>query len=264
MAGEDFGAVEQPADFGGDPDLTGLASQRRNARVERLDAAFERIDRQRSGGEGGAEHPLGHEHSVERDGGRGLGAVDQGEALLGAELERLHAEPVERVAGGEDFALEVDPPLAHHRGDEVGERGEVARCADAALARDERHGVPVEQALERVDHQRANTGKSATEAEQLQDNHQPNDMARQCVAEPAAVRQDQVALQLGQAVGCDAGAGEQAEAGVDAVNRLAAGDDAVDRSGGDANAGEAGVVEAGGSAGPQLAQGGEVDGFGIQ
>ena len=53
--------------------------------------------------------------------------------FLGAELERLHAELVERLAGGEDFAGEVDPPLAHHRGDEVGERGEVARCADAAL-----------------------------------------------------------------------------------------------------------------------------------
>ncbi len=111
-----------------------------------LTLPFKRIDRQRAGGERGAEHPLGHEQRVEGDGGRGLGAVDQGEAFLGAKLERLHAELLERVAGGEDFAGEVDPPLAHHRGDEVGERGEVARCADAALRRDQRHGVLVEQA----------------------------------------------------------------------------------------------------------------------
>jgi hypothetical protein len=45
---------------------------------------------------------------------------------------------------------------------------------------------------------------AAPEAEQLQHDHQPRDMPRQRLAEPAAVRQDQVALQLGQALvaGC--------------------------------------------------------------
>ena len=53
---------------------------------------------------------------------------------LGPSSSGSHAEPVERFAGGEDVAFEVDRSVAHQRGDEVGERGEVARRADAALA----------------------------------------------------------------------------------------------------------------------------------
>ena len=46
-------------------------------------------------------------------------------------------------------AGDVDLALAHQGRDQMGERGEVARCADAALARDERHRVAVEQGLQR-------------------------------------------------------------------------------------------------------------------
>ena len=73
---------------------------------------------------------------------------------FGREHERVAAEALERVGGGEDFAGEVDAAFAHQRGDQVRERGEVARGADAALRRDQRHGVGVEQGLERVDHRR--------------------------------------------------------------------------------------------------------------
>ena len=86
--------------------------------------------------------------------------------------------------------------------------------------------------LERLDHQRPNAGMAAAEAEQLEHDHQPRDVARQRLAEARAVRQDQVGLQLGEPVVGNARVGEQAEAGVDAVDRLAAGDDALDRGGG--------------------------------
>ena len=76
--------------------------------------------------------------------------------------------------------------------------------------------------------------------------------------------QDQVALKLGQPLGGNAGIGEQAEAGVDAIDRLAAGNDSLDRGGGSADAVEAGGAEFGGSALPELAGRGEVDGFGVQ
>ena len=73
---------------------------------------------------------------------------------------------------------------------------------------------------------------AAAKAEQLEDDHQPRDVARQRVAEARAVRQDEVALQLGEAVVGDAGVGEEAETGVHAVDRLAPGDDPLDRGGG--------------------------------
>src|SRR5256885_15630185 len=84
-------------------------------------------------------------------------------------------------------------------------------------------------------------------------------MARQRVAEPGAVRKDEVGLKLGKAVGRDARIGEHAEAGIDAVDRLAASDDALDRGGGAGDALHRGVVETRLGAGPQLAQGREVD-----
>ena len=105
---------------------------------------------------------------------------------------------------------------------------------------------------------------AAAEADQLEDDHQPDGVARQRVAEPAAVAEDQVALEVGELVGGDAGLGEQAEAGVDAVDGLAAGDDAVDRGGGGVDRGERGVGQAGGRAAPQVAQCGERDVAGIE
>ena len=94
---------------------------------------------------------------------------------------------------------------------------------------------------------------AAAEAEQFQHDHQPGDMARQRLAKPGAVREDEVGLQLGQPLGRDPRVGEQAEAGVDPVHRLARGDDALDRGGGGGNAAQRGVVEARGSARPQVA-----------
>ena len=56
-----------------------------------------------------------------------LRAVDQREPFLGAELELVEADALERVARGHHLARNVDPAVAHQRGDEVGERREVAR-----------------------------------------------------------------------------------------------------------------------------------------
>ena len=144
------------------------------------------------------------------------------------------------------------------------ERGEVARRSDAALARDDRHRVAVEQALKRFDDDWADARITAAKAEQLEDDHQPDDVARQRLAEPGAVRQDQVALQIGQPFVGDARVGEQSEAGVDSVDRVAAGDDAFDRRGGGRDALHRRVVEGCGFALPKLAQGRELDRFGVE
>ena len=111
-----------------------------------LARSLERVDRQRAGGDGGGEHALALEQGIERERGRRLRAVDQREAFLGAELQRLEAEAFERGRGGHDLAGDVDAAVAHQRRDQVRERREVARCADAALRRDQRHRVAVEQA----------------------------------------------------------------------------------------------------------------------
>ena len=70
------------------------------------------------------------------------------------------------------------------------------------------------------------------------------------LAEAGAVRQDEVGLELGETGVGNSGVGEQAKAGVHAVDGFAAGDDALDRRRGGGNAIHAGGIQLGGSAFP--------------
>ena len=92
----------------------------------------------------------------------------------------------------------------------------------------------------------------------------PAGAALQRLAEPGAVGEDEVGLQLRQAVGGNRLVSEQAEAGVDAVDCLAGGDDAVDTGGGFADAAHGSIVEPRCGALPELPKSGEVDGFGVE
>ena len=55
-------------------------------------------------------------------------------------------------------------------------------------------------ALQRFDDEGADARMAAAEPEQLEDDHQPRDMARKRVAEAGAVREDEVGLKLGETV----------------------------------------------------------------
>ena len=95
---------------------------------------------------------------------------------------------------------------------------------------------------------------AAAETKQLQNDHQPRDVARKRIAEAGAVRKDEICLKLGQALVRDARVGEEAEAGIDAVDGLAACDDALDRARGFGDAGHRGFVEPGLGSRPELPQ----------
>ncbi len=68
---------------------------------------------------------------------------------------------------------------------------------------------------------------SATQSKQLQHDHQPRHVPRKRIAKTRAVREDEVGLKLGQPIVGNAGIRQQSEAGVDAIDGLAASDDAV-------------------------------------
>ena len=228
VAGENAAAVEQGAEGGGDANLARLTAKLRHTRVERLGRTLERVGRQRTGRKRRREHPLAAEQGIEGDGGAGLRAVDQRQTLLRAELQRREAETRQRVGRAHHLPADIDRAIAHQRCRHVRKRREVARRADASLRRDQRHGVTIEQRLERVDDFAANAGVAAAEADQLENDHQPGDVARQRIAEAGAMRQDQVGLQLRQPMRGDSRVGEDAEACVDAIDGVAVRDDAVD------------------------------------
>ena len=176
----------------------------------------------------------------------------------------MEPDPVQGVARGQHIPADVDPSFAEQGGDEVGKRRKIARGANAALGRDDWQRVPIDQRLESVDHRAANARETAAETEQLEQDHQSDDVARERFSEPARMRQDQVALEFGQPVARDSRVGEKPEAGVDPVDGLAARDDPLDRGGRGVDPLHARLVEARLGALPQAAQGRKVDSGGVE
>ncbi len=72
---------------------------------------------------------------------------------------------------------------------------------------------------------RPDTRGPLAQAGQLQGHHQASDRHRHRFADAGGVRQDEVPLERREVAGRDPHAGQLAEAGVDAVDRLAAGHD---------------------------------------
>ena len=202
-----------------------------DARVEGVVGALEGVDRQRARNHSGREDPFAGEQGVESDGGRHLGAVDQRQALLRSEHQRLQAEPRQGVCRRDRLAGQDNPALPDQRRAEMGQRREVPGCADRALRRDQRQGIGLEQHQQPLDHLPPDPRMAAAEPDRLQGDDQAHDPGVERLAEAAAVRQDEVALQLLEPIGRDPRLGEQAEAGIDAVDGTAAGDDPPDGGG---------------------------------
>ena len=74
-------------------------------------------------------------------------------------------------------------------------------------------------------------GCATTERDQLQRHDQADDVFSQRLADAAAMREDQIALQGGDIGGVDLDARQFAEAGIDAVDRRVAGGDLGDAGG---------------------------------
>ena len=186
---------------------------------------------ERAGDQRRAEQHLRLEQRGQRIGGRELRAVQQGKAFLGAEHERRQADLGQRPFGGNHRAVDEERADADQRRRHVGERRKVARGADRALARHHRRQALVEQRLEQAHGLAAHARRALGQARELERHHQSGDGDRHRRADARGMRQHDVALQLLEVGGLDAHAGELAEAGVDAIDRLALGEDGRDRAG---------------------------------
>ena len=224
-------------------DLTLMAAQFVNARVERLDRTHRRVDRQRTGHQRGAEQVFDREHVVERERGRCLRAVEQRQTFLRLQRERLQADQREAFGGRHALALREHFTDAEQRRRHMRERREVARCADRTLDRDHRQHVGVVQRDQRFHHFAADARVTAAETRQLQRDQQTHDRTRHRLTHADRVRQHQIALQQFELVARDMRAGEPPEAGVDAVGRLALRGDVGDGLRAGVDGGVAGGIE---------------------
>ena len=171
----------------------------------------------------GTEQRFRLEQAGQRVGGGELRAVEQRQPLLRPQRQRRQAGRGERFRRRHATRRpKRDLADADHRRRHVGERREIARGADRALRRHDRHQPARQHRLE----QRAASAGRTPEAPwarlaSFSAIISRVDRDRRRLADAGGVRQHDVALQLRE-IGCgDAHARELAEAGIDAIDRLA-------------------------------------------
>ncbi len=111
------------------------------------------------------------------------------------------------------------------------QRRQVARCADRTLGGNGRGDAGVVDGDQGVDDQWTHARKAARQAADFHQHDQAHYRVRQQLAGADRMRQDQVALQFFQLFVRDAGLGQDAKTGVDAVGGVTLGHDRVDRCG---------------------------------
>ena len=180
------------------------------------------------------QHP---EHAV--------GAVDEGEALLLAQLERsdgcrgaARRRPATSVAGGVAHV-----PLAHRGERDVRERREVARAAERAVLAHDRGDAGVEHRGVRLGDDRAHAGAAGRERLQPQQLSARTTSRSTSAPVPAACERIRLACSCSAALGRDERRRERAEAGRDAVVRLGVVGEALDERAGCRDPLERGGVE---------------------
>ena len=167
------------------------------------------------------EQVFRREQRLERERGRDLRAVQQREPFLRSELERLDTGGLERRDAILFLALHAHAALADQRERQVRERREVAGGADRALRRHDGMDACVHEREQPLDHDRAHAREAAREACRLQHQDHAHRRVRERRADAGRVRAHEVELQRREFVVGDPCLRELAEAGVDAVERLA-------------------------------------------
>ena len=133
-------------------------------------------------GEGQHEHP---EHPV--------GAVDQGEALLGPQRHRRDAGLGQRRRAVDQACRRRGGPRPRRAAPSAadGQRGEVAAGTERAVLADDRRDPGVEQRDDRLDDLGPGPGEAHRQAAGAQEHHRPHDLALDLRAHAGGVRADQ-------------------------------------------------------------------------
>jgi hypothetical protein len=182
---------------------------------------LEPCEREGAGDVGDLRETPGPDEAERADRGHELRAVDQRQALLRLELERLQPGARERLRPGEALALHPRLSLADEGQREVRERSEVAARADGAAARDVRQDTLVQAAEQELDRLYARARVALGERVRAEQHRRAHDFVRVGLADAARVAAQQAELELARQLGRDRLGDEAAEAGVDAVRVLA-------------------------------------------
>ncbi len=223
------GALQHGGHVGGGGALAGVRADGVQLGLEDLVGAEQRLQREGGGDVGRLVEPVevgeGHDQHAEH----AVGAVEEGEALLLPELDRLDAVLGEQLAGGADGAVgALGVALAHERERTVGQRGEVAGAAEGAVLVDDRGDPGVEHVGHGLRHGGAHPGVAGGDGLEPEEHQGADDLALDARAHAGGVRADDVALELGAQLGTDVPGGEGAEPGGHPVDGFGLGGQRVD------------------------------------
>ena len=213
---------QQPAIVAGQRHLAGMRANGVDARIERRVAALDGVDRHGSGHHRGLHGPFGVDQRMKRDGGRNLRPVQERKTFLGPELHGFQFRQPERRRSAHPAAAEQGFAFADQHQRQMRQRRQIARSAHRALRRDDRDDLGVDEAGEGGGGRRMDARIAARQRLELEHHDEPHGVGRKRFAGPGGVRAHQIDLQRVEIAIGDAGLGELAEAGIDAIDRLAA------------------------------------------
>ncbi len=160
-------------------------------------------------------------------GGDELGAVDEGQALLGLQDHGAEARLGQGLAAGQLTAGHPGQALAHQHQGHVGQGGEIAAGTHAALAGHHGQDAAVEALGQQADGLGADAAVGLQQAVDAGGHEGASLVRGQGLTHPGRMAAQQVELEQPELIVGDDHRGELAEAGVDAVDGAVFGHDLV-------------------------------------
>ena len=229
MGRPDLAVRQQRAQVPGRCDLPRMRARGDQLLREGGAGAEHRLEAHRADDVGGQRQPNGVVVSERANPGHELGPVEQRQAFLCLQLDRLERGARQRL-GSAARAGTVDGRLAlpdeHER--DVGQRREVARRAETATRRDDRMDRRVQHRDEEVDDLDSHAGEPDRQGVRPKEEHRPHDVIGQRVADAGGMGADEIALEGRRLRGVDARIGQISEAGGDAIDSCAVGHEPLD------------------------------------
>lgn len=187
--------------------------------AEGFDAAVESVERQRADAVGPLAQAARPDQRPDAVCAHELGAVQQGQPLLGFEPDRLPAPLGQHLGGRPDTAFALHFAQSQQRQAHMRQRRQVARSSERPLLIDHGQCVVVEKVDQPLHGRQLHAGMAVGERLYLEQKDQFHDLGGDALARPAGVRHDEVLLQLGQLVVPYRNVAQRSETGGDAVNR---------------------------------------------
>jgi len=214
----DLAAAVEALEMAGDESVAGMRARIGDARIEGDRAAAKRVERERGGDVSRIGGNFGVAQGESEKSEHGLGAVEEREAFLGVQHERVDSRCAKGFGAGHAAAFENGFAFADGDEREMRERREIAGSADGALRRDDGKNITIEHGEERIGDDRSDAGKALGQGVGAKSEHGARGGRAERFADAAGVAANEIELQVADFVVGNTRGGEFAEAGVDAVD----------------------------------------------